>query len=231
MTTPRMTSPHRYAELVGLLSSTYRATTVAVDTLEDADLDRRTRTEAWTVRQLLFHQLLDAQRALLVFATPDPGPADTDAVSYWSAWTPGGPDADAHAHFVQRAADAYAGSRGLRAQWRDTSEAVLRAAAAHPGSGCLATQGHVLDVGDFVHTLAVEGAVHHLDLTLEIPSPGLPDAALDLVGEVLTGLLGQPLPSRWSRREAVLKGTGRWPLDEVDRGELGPAALCFPLFG
>ncbi len=226
-----MTSPQRYAVLVGLLGSTYRATTVAVDTLDDADFERRTRTEAWTVRQLLFHQLLDAQRALLVFATPDPGPADTDAVSYWSAWAPGGPDADAHARFVQRASDAYAGPRGLRAQWRDTSEAVLRAAAAHIGSGCLATQGHVLDVSAFVHTLAVEGAVHHLDLTLEIPSPGLPDAALDLVDEVLTGLLGEPLPSRWSRREAVLKGTGRSPLDDVDRGELGPSADRFPLFG
>ena len=76
----------------------------------------------------------------------------------------------------------------------------MRAARQHGPAGTVATQGHVLAPGDFVHTLAVEGVVHHLDLTLEVPSPGLPDAAYELVVEVLTGLLGTDLPTAWSRR-------------------------------
>jgi hypothetical protein len=95
----------------------------------------------------------------------------------------------------------------------------------------VATQGHVLTAGDFVHTLAVEGVVHHLDLTLEVPSPGLSDAAYQLVVEVLTGLLGADLPTAWSAEEAVLKGTGRQPLGDEDRESLGAAVERFPLFG
>jgi hypothetical protein len=82
-----------------------------------------------------------------------------------------------------------------------------------------------------VHTLAVEGLVHHLDLTLELPSPWLPDDAYGLVSEVLVGLLGAGLPTSWSPAEAVLKGTGRMGLTEADRAALGPAADRFPLFG
>lgn len=41
----------------------------------------------------------------------------------------------------------------------------------------LTTQGHVLRTAHFVATLAVEAAVHHLDLTVEVPAappPTLP---------------------------------------------------------
>ncbi|MEP6650998.1 MAG: hypothetical protein ABJA74_13995 [Lapillicoccus sp.] len=77
----------------------------------------------------------------------------------------------------------------------------------------------------------MEGVVHHLDLTLEIPSLGLPEDAYELVLEVLVGLLASRLPAAWSRSEAVLKGTGREPLTEADRAALGSAAARFPLFG
>jgi hypothetical protein len=49
--------------------------------------------------------------------------------------------------------------------------------------------------------------------------------------EVLTGLLGAELPTAWSPAEAVLKGTGRSPLTEAERTELGTGAERFPLFG
>jgi hypothetical protein len=64
-----------------------------------------------------------------------------------------------------------------------------------------------------------------------MPSLGLPDAAYELVVEVLTGLLGTDLPTAWSAEEAVLKGTGRQPLSDEDRESLGAAVASFPLFG
>ena len=82
-----------------------------------------------------------------------------------------------------------------------------------------------------MHTLVVEGVVHHLDLTLEVPSPGLPDEAYTLVTEVLTGLVGAALPPGWSSEDAVLKGTGRLGLTPHDQAELGAGAERFPLFG
>lgn len=223
--------PRLSAALVDLLESGYEATTHVVARSDRAELARPTRAEAWTVTELLFHQMCDAQRALIVFTTTDDGPADTDAVSYWSAWSPGGPGADAHARYAARAAAAYGDPSSLVAQWTGTSRAAVRAARAHDPAALVATQGHVLTAADFTHTLAVEAVVHHLDLTLELPSPGLPDAASGLVVDVLTGLLGADLPASWTPQEAVLKGTGRDPLDDADRAALGGLAERFPLFG
>jgi hypothetical protein len=220
-----------YAALVALLDEVYEATTIVVSGLDDASFGRRTRTELWNVTALLFHQMCDAQRALVVFTTAPDAPADTSAVSYWSSWQPGTPGADAHARYASRAAAAYGQVSFLVGQWTETSRAAVRAARAHAPERRVATQGHVLEAGDFVHTLAVEGVVHHLDLTLEVPSPGLSADAYGLVLEVLTGLLGADLPTDWSPADAVLKGTGRSPLTEADRAALGPEAERFPLFG
>ena len=221
-------STREYAALVALLDEVYEATTTVVSGLDEESFDERTRTELWSVKDLLFHQMCDAQRALVVFTTEPDQPADTTAVSYWSTWQPGQAGADAHARYAAKAAAAYGGSHFLVAQWTETSRAAVRAARQHGPAGTVATQGHVLAPGDFVHTLAVEGVVHHLDLTLEVPSPGLPDAAYELVVEVLTGLLGTDLPTAWSAEESVLKGTGRQPLSDEDRESLGAAVASFP---
>lgn len=224
----------RYAALVGLLDATYGATTSLVSGLAEEDFARPTRTAAWTVRELLFHQLLDAQRALIVFATPDDGPADRDAVTYWTTFNPSrGDEVDAsgHARFVKVAASAYAASSDLVQHWTSTANAAVRAGRAHVGQGFVATQGHVLEVRNFVHTLVVEAVVHHLDLTLEVPSPGFRTEGYDAVRAVLTGLLGAELPTQWTETEAVLKGTGRVHLTDVDRRRLGELARRIPLLG
>ena len=226
-----MTEPE-YASLVGLLDEVYEATSQVVSGIDDDDdFDRPTRTERWSVKDLLFHQMCDAQRALIVFTTSADGPADTTAVSYWSSWRPGQPGADDHARYVSKAAAAYGSPSSLVAQWTETSRAAVRAARAHDGAALVTTQGHVLTAADFTHTLAVEGVVHHLDLTLELPSPELPTDAYQLVVDVLTGLFGADLPPSWSVTEAILKGTGREPLDDADRMALGEAADRLPLFG
>lgn len=163
-----------YASLVALLDEVYEATTTVVSGLDERALGRRTRTEAWSVKELLFHQMCDAQRALIVFTTAPDGAPDTTEVSYWSSWRPGGSGADDHARYAAQAAAAYGRGASLVAQWSETSRAAVRAARAHDAAVPVATQGHVLSAADFVHTLVVEGVVHHLDLTLEVSSPGCP---------------------------------------------------------
>jgi hypothetical protein len=95
----------------------------------------------------------------------------------------------------------------------------------------VATQGHVLRPADFTATLAVETAVHYLDLTVNLPSaPPADPASLALVRRVLDGLLGSPLPASWDDASAAVKGTGRVPLTDEDRAVLGPLAERLPLF-
>jgi hypothetical protein len=220
-----------YASLVALLDEVYEATTSVVAGLDEAGFGRRTRTERWSLAELLFHQMGDAQRALIVFTTAPEEPPDTTEISYWSQWQPGQAGADDHARYAARSAAAYGRAASLAAQWTATSRAAVRAARNHGPGAPVATQGHVLEAADFVHTLVVEAVVHHLDLTLEVASPGLSDEAYAVVTEVLVGLLGADLPPEWPLEEAVLRGTGRMALSRRDRAALGSAADRFPLFG
>jgi hypothetical protein len=89
----------------------------------------------------------------------------------------------------------------------------------------------VLTVADFLSTLTVEAAVHHLDLVVRLDRPGPAPGPLAEVRRVLEGLLGAPLPAAWDDATAARRGTGREPLTVADRAELGPAAAAFPLFG
>ena len=134
-------------------------------------------------------------------------------------------------HLVSFAAAKLLGQRGLETQL--VAEVGLVGFEPPPGDPYIFSAGSCATSvvhTDFVHTLAVEGVVHHLDLTLEVPSPGLSDDAYGPVVEVLAGLLGTELPS-WDLDEAVLKGTGRVPLSDRDRATLGDEAERFPLFG
>jgi hypothetical protein len=215
-----------------LLAEMYGAVTRRVEALEPAQFLAPTRTRAWCVQDLLFHQLLDAQRALMAFATPADAEPDVDEVTYWRAFHPEAGDGGvAHARFVRIASSAYPSPDVLVEHWRNTSEAAVRAARAAGERGRIGTQGHVLDVPAFVHTLLVEATVHYLDLTLDVGGPAPSEEALGAVRQVLDGLLGEAVPERWSAVEHVLKGTGREPLSEQDRADLGPAADRFPLFG
>ena len=61
----------------------YDAITSAVEALDDGDFSRATRCSGWSIDALLFHVLLDAQRALVVLVDPVDEEPDTDATSYW----------------------------------------------------------------------------------------------------------------------------------------------------
>jgi len=218
------------------LDTAYGQLSHAVDGLDQAALMRPTRCTGWAVCDVLYHQLLDARRALRTFASPAEAPPDRDDISYWQPFSPGGempPGGEAaarHARHVRIAASAY-DPGDLVWDWTETAQAACRAARACPHE-LVATQGHVLRTADFIGTLVVEAAVHYLDLTVDLPAAPPPEPLpLALVRRVLDGLLGAPQALGWDEQTYVLKGTGRLPLSGADRTSLGQEADRFPLFG
>jgi Mycothiol maleylpyruvate isomerase N-terminal domain len=226
--------------LLATLQESYGNLTEVTAGLTDDELMRPTRCAGWVIADVLFHQLLDARRALITFASPAPTrqPPDVDEVTYWQAYSPrsaepsalGSPGAARHAQYVRIAASAYPPGT-LVGEWRETSLAACRAAQACPYA-TVATQGHVLTTTDFISTLVVESAIHFLDLTSELVPPPAPEPdALAVVRRVLDGLLGTPMPGDWDDVSYALKGTGRVPVSPDDRIKLGPLADLLPLFG
>lgn len=222
----------RYLEQAAVLGDLYGRVSRLVTALDPDDFKRSTRAGSWTVQELLFHLLLDAQRALTTFADPTTEPADVNEVEYWLPFHPDRRDGGAaHARFVRAATAAYSSPQGLVQQWIDTAGPAVHAAAVADPSGRLRTQGHVLTAGDFLSTLIVEAAIHWLDLTVELPGEPVPGAALTTVRGVLDGLLGEPVAAAWSDREYALKATGRLALSAQDRRALGAQADRLPLLG
>lgn len=214
------------------MMTSYRAVTGDVGKLGEDDLTRPSRCRGWSRADVLFHLLLDAQRALVTFATPAVGEPDVDFVSYWAPYRPGAEGYAAHARFVRRVASSYRSDLVIAALWAETAAAAAYTAETLPADVKLATQGHVLFAGDFLATLAVEATVHHLDLVpgdegLAGPSgPGL-----EVARETLDGLLGEPVPVGWDDADYVLKATGRAELTANERACLGGLAARFPLLG
>ena len=230
------------SDAAGALDAAYAGITDVVEPLDAAGFLQPTRCAGWAVCDLLAHIRMDAERALIAFATPAPGPADLDQVSYWANWSAEfDPElAAAHAQHVRIAAAAYSRPAGRVAHWRDTAEAAVRAARAAHGNGYVSTQDHVLSVPDFVLTLVVEATIHHLDLIVSLPAAPPPAAGnLRLVRHTLTELTagsgGRPAESElartgWDDATLALKATGRLELTEDERGGLGELAKHFPLF-
>lgn len=213
------------------LEDIYETVAAFAASLDEAGQATPSRCEAWTVRDLLFHMLLDSQRALVAFASPSDEPPDTDFVEYWRPFSPDSEWSGAHARFVVVSAAAYGSGERLERHRVLVAGAAVRAARASSLER-ITTQGHVLEVADFVATLVVEAAVHYVDLTEAFPNEAPPPASgLDLVALTLDGLLDAPRPAPWDDFTYLLKGTGRLPLSPEDRELLGQAANLFPLFG
>ena len=75
--------------------------------LEEDELARPSGCRGWSRGDLLFHMLLDAQRALVTFATPASGEGDVDFISYCTPFRPGAEGYAAHIRFVRRVASSY----------------------------------------------------------------------------------------------------------------------------
>lgn len=180
------------------LDAAYRGVTAVADDHGAADLMMLpSRCAGWTAADVLFHQLLDARRALRTFASPATDPPDVDDITYWRAYepgTPGNPEALEHARYVRIGASAYPPGT-LAWEWRETAAAACRAARACPYPA-VTTQGHVLSTADFIATLTVEAAVHYLDLTVGVPSQARRTPPRSRwCAAFLTGCSGAPCPA------------------------------------
>jgi uncharacterized protein (TIGR03083 family) len=209
-----------------VLNSSYRALLGVVDRLDDRVGWRNTRCAGWTVRDLVHHLWSDAQRALVALHTPAVGPANVDAVSYWRAWQPGAPSAEAGRRGTRIMASAWSSVEPMAALYAETARAVLVASRGRAGGDLVRTQGHVLTVDALFRTLAVEATVHHLDLRLGKPS----EEGIAETRRVLDGLLGRPARIKDSVRYALI-GTGRESPTEEESQALGIDAERLPLFG
>lgn len=221
-------------EALAALRQAYRGVTDVLTDRTDSDYLRPTRFAGWGVSDVLYHLLLDARRALVALATPTDAGPDVDYISYWRSHTRStreAPVATRYERFVRVAAAAYADPRAIAAEWRDTSEAALRAASAVPADARLATRGKVLSLADLLATLSIEATLRHLDLTIGLPAAAHPgDRALALTRRTLDGLLGAGVARpRWTDLEYILKGAGRSLLTDDERVILGPAVAAFPL--
>lgn len=207
-----------YGDLAGLAGS--------LD--EDASW-QPTACTGWAVRDLVQHLLDDAQRALVALATPADRPADRDAVSYWADWQVR-PDPDSRQVRALRTVASAWRLDFLTGTYAETARAVLVLASRTPPDALIATQGHVLRADDLLGTLAVEAAVHHLDLVAHLGAPGPGPEPLAAVRRTLDGLLGRPEPVHWDDVTWALTGTGRRPLTPAERVAFGPDADRLPLF-
>ncbi|WP_234342934.1 maleylpyruvate isomerase N-terminal domain-containing protein [Streptomyces fulvoviolaceus] len=183
------------------------------------------------VRDLVFHCVGDAQRALVALHTPAPGPPDRDAVSHWRDWEPNPVGAANGRRWIRVSAGMFLDVGQLRELYLETAAATVSAAAATRPADLVATQGHVLTAGDLMLTLAVEASIHHLDPVTELPAaPGPSPTALAPVRVTLDGLLGRPVPLGWSDEYYARATTGRVPFTEAERRAPGADADRFPLF-
>lgn len=225
MTTARLVrvKPARAPQLAALRIAYSDLATIAAS-LDEPESWRPTRCTGWVVRDLLHHLLGDAQRALVALSTPAAGPADVDAVGWWAGRR------DDHRDLrAERAIASVWGWTQLVLTFVETTRAVVTAAGGLDVDDLVATQGHVLRVDDLLVTLAVEAAVHHLDLVADLQRPGPRPEPLRLVRATLDGLLGFPAPPEWADERWALVGTGREPPGGAERRVLGAAAL--PLLG
>lgn len=201
-----------------------------VSSIDEQGAWRPTRCTGWVVRDLLLHLLGDAQRGLVALATPASGPADRDAVTYWQDTTTVADPESRELRNVRAVASAW-GLGNLTRTFVETTRAVVTLAGRAAPESLVATQDHVVRVDDLLVTLAVEAAVHHLDLVIDLARPGPRPEPLCLVRTTLDGLLGRPAPAEWPDERWALLGTGRVPPGGGERRFLGDATGRIPLIG
>ncbi|WP_330336198.1 maleylpyruvate isomerase N-terminal domain-containing protein [Streptomyces sp. NBC_00557] len=212
--------------------ASYEAASAVVAALGDEESWLPTGCTGWAVRDLVFHCVSDAQRALVALHTPSPRPVDRDAVTYWQDWEPHTTGAANGRRWVRVNGSMFLDFRQLQGLYLETVAAAAHAAETADPAQHVGTQGHVLTAGDLMTTLAVEATVHHLDLTVRLPhAPGPAPEGLAAVRATLDGLLGRPGLAEWSDEHYARVGTGRARLTDAERAALGAAADRFPLFG
>jgi hypothetical protein len=189
-----------------------------------------TACRGWAVRDLTFHCLTDAQRALVAAHTPTSDLPDRDGATYWLDWAPDPVGAANGRRFVRVAASMFSDWDQLRDLYLETAAAVPEALAGLAPDRRVRTQGHGLTVEDLASTLCVEATIHHLDLVHDLPDHGPPHLGLAEVRRVLDALAGAPVEVPWSDERYARVATGRSEPTADEVRALEGLADRFPLF-
>lgn len=216
---------------VELLAQTYADLHAVLGGLPADDEWAPTGCAGWCVRDLVQHLLGDPRRALVALGTPAASPPDTDAVSYWRAWSPGTDGAADERRLTRVVSSVWPSLTPLTGAYVEACDAAVHLLRLADPDEPVRTQGHVIDVADLARTLVFEAAVHHLDLVAYLDAPGPGPDALGLVRETLDGLLGGCEPLGWDDVTYALAATGRRALTPAERSDLGPLADRLPLTG
>ncbi|MFD0395732.1 maleylpyruvate isomerase N-terminal domain-containing protein [Streptomyces nogalater] len=155
------------------LRAAYGAASAVVAGLGDEESWQPTGCTGWAVRDLVFHCVGDAQRALVALHTPTEEPAARDWVTYWQGWRPDTAGAANGRRWARVNGSMFLDFGQLKDLYLETLAAVVHAAGTADPARRVLTQGHVLTAGDLITTLVVEATIHHLDLTVALPhAPG-----------------------------------------------------------
>lgn len=214
------------------LRAAYRAFGDVVAAMDDDRSWLPTGCTGWSVRDLVFHCLCDAQRGLVALHSPTDRAVDRDAITYWQGWRADNVGAANGRRFTRVVASMFLQVDQLRELYLQTATAVLNAAPSATVEDRIETQGHVLTIGDLMRTLAVEATIHHLDMIVCLPAAPEPSReGLAQVRWCLDGLWGRAAAATWSDAHYARMATGRTPMSQAEREQLGADATHFPLFG
>jgi uncharacterized protein (TIGR03083 family) len=205
-------------------------------TVTEAEFDRPTRCAPWTVRALLAHVGMGADRVITMLAEPAPPVADTDAAGYYRPDKRFSSETNRERVDGAVAAAARAGSGAALAArfartWRDAYTAV----AAQSAERVVRTRhGDAMLLTDFMVTRVVELAVHGLDFAdaLDRP-PWTHDSALDVVTRLLLPEASRDrLDAPADRMSLVRVATGRaGDEDRADPQRLRAAGITWLALG
>jgi hypothetical protein len=79
---------NRALSALDVLDDAYQSVTDLIRSFDDEVSWRLSGCHGWSIRDLVFHCLGDAQRGLVALHTPSDHPLDRDATTYWQDWAP-----------------------------------------------------------------------------------------------------------------------------------------------
>ena len=199
--------------------------------LSEEDFGLPSRCSAWNVKELLAHMYRDVERTIVGLRQDPPDEADTDAITYWTAYDPT-VDAPEIADRAKTRAASYGSGRELAIVWDDMWRRAVDLAEEEGPLRVIRTWAPALTLDEFLKTRALEITVHGMDMALALGrEPWTTTEGADVTIKILQGLLGPELPDElgWDDLTFIDKGTGRAALTNDERDTLGRLAERFPL--